>query len=226
MCDVVQFAKVNFRAQPIICAHTQSMKGIELLNRHKLDFNNPQKMLMLDVEAIKVASQLAAYYKGNLRIHCNVELTSIANIQWAYAMVENIHEGVVVELVERNERLLDYRHFNNLCRTVQWMRNMGGVVAMDDWTGTPIEKEMLKHLKPEIVKVNEHHLLRQITAEELSPGANIVIEKIETPQQAIEARITGATELQGYWCDVLKEHEVPPCLTPPGVMVRNMLKAA
>ena len=61
MCDVVQFAKVNFRAQPIICAHTQSMKGIELLNRHKLDFNNPQKMLMLDVEAIKVASQLEAY---------------------------------------------------------------------------------------------------------------------------------------------------------------------
>ena len=226
MSDVIQFAKTNFRAQPIICARTQEMKGIELLARHRLDFNNAQQMLQSDVEAIKVASQLAAFYKGNLRIHCNVEITSIANLQWGYAMVENIQEGVVVELVERNSGLVDQRNFNNLCRTVDWMRRMGGVVAMDDWTGTPIEMEMIKHIQPEIVKVNEHHLLRRISTERLIKGANIVVEKIETQQQARDAQIKGATELQGYWCDVLKEHEVPPGLTPPGVMVRNLAKAA
>ena len=222
MKEIVKYARTNFSVQPIICAQTQNMKGIELLSRSRLDFGNHLKMLQLDVEAIKTASMLAAFYKGNLRIHCNVELSSIANVQWAYAMAGYIHDGVVVELVERNEGLMNPRRFDSLCRTVDWVRHMGGVVAMDDWTGTPIEMEMIKHIRPEIIKVNEPHLLQKITTETLVPGAEIVVEKIETFQQAREAQKTGATELQGYWCDVLKEHEVPPGLTPPGVVARDL----
>lgn len=222
MKEIVKYARANFSAQPIICSKTQNMKGIELLSRRRLDFSNPLTMLKLDVEAIKTASLLAAFYKGNIRIHCNVELSSIEHLQWGYTMAGYIHDGVVVELVERNEGLMNARRFDSLCRTVEWVRRMGGAVAMDDWTGTPIEMEMIKHIKPEIVKVNEHDLLQQITSATLAPGAEIVVEKIETSQQALEAQKIGATELQGYWCDVLKEHEVPPGLTPPGVVARDL----
>ena len=225
MTDAIQIAKRNFRAQPIICARTKAVKGLELLSRNRLDFSDQQSMLMADVEAIKAAWVVANHYKGSMRVHCNVEMSSMASLLWTDTMVEYMCPGVVVELVERNDSLTCCRSFSRMCHTVQWLRRMGGVVAMDDWTGTPIEMNMLSELSPEIIKVNEPRYLSQVTACGLGPETHIVVERIETQQQAYEAARIGATELQGYWCDVLVENEFPAEFTPPGVMARDMALA-
>ncbi|MGP3505463.1 EAL domain protein [Paracidovorax citrulli] len=225
MTDAIQLAKRNFRAQPILCARTKVITGLELLNRNRLDFGDAESMLAADVEAIKAAWQVANHFKGKLRVHCNVEMSSVATSLWTDTMAEYMCPGVVVELVERNDALSCYRSFTRMCQTVKWLRRLGGVIAMDDWTGTPIEIEMVKGLSPEIIKVNEPESLARIITRGFRPGTHVVVERIETPQQAREAERGGATELQGYWCDVLVESEFPAEFTPPGVTARNTAMA-
>lgn len=138
MTDALHMAQCRFRAQPILCARTKAVKGLELLSRRRLDFNDPQGMLMADVEAIKAAWSVANHYRGSMRVHCNVEISSMGSLLWTDTMVEYMCPGVVVELVERNDSLTCSRSFSRICQTVQWIRRMGGVMAMDDWTGKAI----------------------------------------------------------------------------------------
>lgn len=164
-----------------------------------------------------MASMLVQHFKGKLRVHCNAEFTSLADPSWMDAMAGHICTGVVVELVERNESLACGRQFRNLTHTVGWLRNLGGVIALDDASGSAIEAHMIGHLQPEIVKVNNARDIRKVRALHLREDTVLIVERIETQAAASEARMFGATELQGYWCDVLKQSEVPHELTPPGI---------
>lgn len=215
----IDIAKTNFRAQPIVCGTTLRLVGLELLCRHQLDFNDREVMLGVDVEAIQMASMLSHHYKHELRIHCNAEPTSIQDPRWVDAMAGHICDNVVVEIVERNDLLETKSILRNLGHTVSWIRRLGGLIALDDVSGSCLESRLIDCLQPEILKAYDSDGLKFLQG--LRAGAAIVMERIESSQDAIDAVNGGATELQGYWCDVLLKHHVPVELTPPGVTARN-----
>ena len=134
-------------------------------------------------------------------------------------MAGHICDNVVVEIVERNDLLETKSILRNLGHTVSWIRRLGGLIALDDVSGSCLESRLIDCLQPEILKAYDSDGLKFLQG--LRAGAAIVMERIESSQDAIDAVNGGATELQGYWCDVLLEHHVLVELTPPGVTARN-----
>lgn len=215
-CPVGLVAK-QFRAQPITDPKTMEVVGLELLHRSPLNFFDRDSMLAVDVCALENASILARHYRDRLRIHCNVELTSILNTHWWDAMAGVMWPSIVVEIVERNYLLGMGNAMHRTGIVVDGIRRRGGAIALDDVTGTEIELMAIGALRPEIIKIERMDFIapiRQIT------NARLVAERIETEDDAHQAVCLGADELQGYWCDVMAEHEVHESLTPPGVTAK------
>lgn len=188
--------------------------GLELLRRGAINFHDSEEMLRIDVDALENASILARHFRDELRIHCNVELTSIMETRWWQAMVGVMWPSIVVEIVERNDMLASEPVMRRTKIIADAIRNRGGALALDDVTGTDIELLAIKELRPEILKVESAEFiapLRQVT------DIKLVVERIETEREARNAALLGANELQGYWCDVQTSEVVHRALTPPGL---------
>ena len=210
----------NYRAQPMLAYDTHSIVGYEVLYRHRIDFNNKSLMLQVDIGAVKAARALCRYFKNTKRIHFNAELASMLSGDWIVEMTKYMSSNMVVEIVERNEPLshpLNLALVDGLCSGI---RQLGGAIALDDVSGTDLEKFLIDVLKPEILKANNPQSLEFISS--TRSDAIVIAEHIESPCIANDAVLLGASELQGYWCDVLKENEVPRVLTLPGVMARDL----
>ncbi|CAN7642655.1 EAL domain protein [Acidovorax sp. LjRoot129] len=203
----------------MLACGSHRIEGFELLFRHRIDFSDKAKMLEVDIAAVKAARALCKFYNMNMRVHCNVELSSMLNIDWVVAMAENVCRGMVIEIVERNEALKHPRTLDQIQGICAGIRGLGGAVALDDVEGTDLEASLIEVLRPEVLKANSVSGLDFITS--FGTKSIVVAEQIESPDLAHQAAKCGATELQGYWCDVLKEDEVHPALTPPGVTARN-----
>ncbi|MBV7542097.1 EAL domain-containing protein [Acidovorax sp. sic0104] len=205
----------HFRAQPIVKAHSDHrFVGLELLHRSTLQYQDPQAMLDVDIRAVENAAILAREYGYQKRIHCNVEISSLVHTKWIDAMAGSMCPGVVVELVERNHLLNDDRVLHKVHLMVDAIRKFGGIIALDDVTGTPIEMDAIKTMRPEIIKVEREGRIDRLKAHTKS---TLVVERIESLIQASQAKELGVDELQGYWCDVRAASEIPAALTPPGI---------
>ena len=212
-------ALANFRVQPMLACESHEILGFELLYRHRVDFTNRRQMLEVDIAALKAARFLCTAYKSKLRVHCNVEASSMLNLDWVVAMAEHMVLGMVIEIVERNELIRHHWGFQRIKNLCEGIRGLGGEIALDDVAGTDLEERMIEVFRPRVLKANDRSGLDFISS--LGTGAIVVAEHIESSEIATQAVKLGASELQGYWCDVLKEHEVPRILTPPGVAARN-----
>lgn len=208
----------DYRVQPMLASDTHQTRGLEVLSRHRLDLDNPYAMLAVDIGALKAARFLLDVYRHRLRIHCNVEISSMLNLDWIVTMAEHVSQGMVIELVERNDLLLrefDFQKIKNICSAI---RQLGGEIALDDVSGSAIEERMISVFKPRVLKANNKSGLDFINS---MPNTSIVVaEHIESLEVAHQAVQSGACELQGYWCDVLKEQEVPRSIMAPGVVAR------
>lgn len=212
-------ALANFRVQPMLACGSHEIVGYELLFRNRIDFSDKQQMLEVDIAALKAARFLCMAYKSKKRVHCNVEISSMLNLDWVVAMAEHVAPGMVIEIVERNELVRNHWGFQQLKSLCRGIRDLGGEIALDDVSGTVLEEKMIEVFRPSVLKANDRRGLDFIAS--LGTGAIVVAEHIESFEIASQAVVLGASELQGYWCDVLKEHEVPAILTPPGVTARN-----
>ena len=126
----------DYRVQPMLASDTHWMRGLEVLYRRPLDLENPYAMLAVDIGAIKAARFLSDAYRHRLRIHCNVEISSMLNLDWIVAMAEHVSQGMVIELVERNDLMLrefEFQKINNICSAI---RRLGGDIALDDVSGS------------------------------------------------------------------------------------------
>lgn len=208
----------DYRVQPMLASDTHRMRGLEVLYRRRLDLENPYAMLAVDIGAIKAARFLSDAYRHRLRIHCNVEISSMLNLDWIVAMAEHVSQGMVIEMVERNDLMLrevEFRKIKTICSAI---RRLGGDIALDDVSGSAIEERMISVFKPRVLKANNQSGLDFINS--MATDSIVVAEHIESPEIAHQAVLLGACELQGYWCDVLKEHEVPRSIMAPGVAAR------
>jgi len=215
LCPIGLVAR-QFRAQPIVCATTMKVTGLELLRRGAFNCHDPEEMLRIDVDALENASILARHFRDEFRIHCNVELTSIMAKRWWQTMLGVMWPSIVVEIVERNNLLACEPVMHRTKIIAEAIRNRGGALALDDVTGTDIELRAIKELRPEILKVESAEFiapLRQVTGTDIK----LVVERIENEHEARNAVLLGADELQGYWCDVQTSEAVHYALTPPGL---------
>lgn len=218
-----QIVSTHFRAQPLIDAGAlHEVRALELLHRGLLPYEDPDAMLEVDIRALESAALLARECGCDWRIHCNVEISSLLNSRWMDAMLGHMCPGVVVEIVERNGLLADDRALHKVALTVDGIRRFGGSIALDDVTGTPIEWEAIVAMQPEIIKVESTVRIDRLKGRSSS---TLVIERIETEDQARDAKEQGFDELQGYWCDVRAGAAVPIVLTPPGIAFFAELEA-
>lgn len=219
LCPISLVAK-RFRAQPIVCAKTMKVTGLELLRRGAINLDDAEEMLAVDIDAMENASILGRHFRDEFRIHCNVELSSIMSRSWWLAMAGVMWPSIVVEIVERNHMLArgDVMHRTKII--AECIRNHGGMIALDDFTGTDIEMRAIKELRPEILKVESTGCIADIRR--MSDG-KVIVERIEAEHEARSAALLGVNELQGYWCDVQTSHLVHHALTPPGATAQATL---
>ena len=206
-----------FRAQPIVDASLLGVVGLELLFRARLNFNDRRAMLQADIEAIQAASLMAACgaYKY---VHCNVEILSLIDPEWIEAMAMNIKPGVVIEVVERNGLMMKASFMGHVKNVIDLARSYGGAVAMDDVVFNDHNIFIMENLQPDIIKVENIGYIRDIR---VFSSAKIVVERVETREMARHAKLAGAECLQGYYCDIEVENDIPARLTPPGVVARQ-----
>lgn len=189
-----------FRCQPILDAVTQEVVALEVLNAARLAFDDKTEMIEADIAALECAVEVAA--KTRLRVHCNMEYSTLVRAPWS--IYEKLKPGIVIELVERHEIFSGSEHrsiFPWLAEAAAGIRAKGVMIAMDDVTPTTLERELIKALRPEIIKVENRDALAEICR--IVNGIPIIAERIETAKHAELARALGAKEIQGYWCDRL-----------------------
>ncbi|WP_310676515.1 hypothetical protein [Burkholderia multivorans] len=105
----------------------------------------------------------------------------------------------MIELVERHEIFEKSEVHTWIAEAAAKIRSRGGAIAMDDVTPTTLERELIKTLRPEIIKVENRDALAEIR--NAVNGTLIIAERIETGHHAELARKLGAREIQGFWCD-------------------------
>lgn len=215
----LEVIKKKFKAQPIICSKTRDVVAAEILYKYNTSLLDNDAFLEIDRSAIEASAMLLDYYRWikrkPIRVHCNVELSSFTNPSWMEVMVVHVTQGVVVEIVERHDHINDKIQFEKMVCVADWVRALGGQIALDDVSGTKMDEAIIKAVRPEMVKVCNKEALE--FARNLSKKPKFIAEMIETEEHAHRATALGVHELQGYWCDVIKEHEFPSELTPPGV---------
>lgn len=217
----VKIAK-NFRAQAIVDAHGMRIRGVELLSRKRLHFSDTEAMLRTDIDAINAASILV---RSNAyeTVHINAEPTSMIRAEWMEAMAFGAQEGLVIEVVERNSILMSQLIMSQMENVVDLVRHCGGKIAIDDAMFTEQTIYIVEKLRPEIIKIERPEYIGPFRA---FSDATLVLERVETLQQADIARSAGVDRLQGYYCDIEFEMAIPADLTPPGVVARSQAQTS
>lgn len=196
-----------FRHQFIVNARTMSVTGAEILagNPSSLRFDDAAFMLHHDLAAIRYAGEFAK--RTGLRSHCNVEPSTLA--LGLNRVVKAIQPGIVIELVER------YGHSNGplqpweLADAVRVLKRAGAVIAMDDVTPTDLELELIRRIRPDIIKVENRDALSRVS--KVTATRHLIAERVEMEWHANLARLMGVTELQGFWCDeYLRSQDAQP----------------
>lgn len=184
----------TFKTEPILSVRSLELIAVEVLSVSKAPTHDAGQMAALDLAAIRFGSRLAD--TGLHRVHCNVEISTI--LSDSKEIVRHIKPGIVVEIVERHDRIQSRHVLDALQKFSVRIRSAGGMVALDDVTPTPLERILIRLLSPDILKADNRTALSAISA--LAPGAITVAERIETGRQASLAASLGADEIQGYWC--------------------------
>lgn len=185
----------RYRAQPILDASTLEVKALEVLSAGPLNFGDAASMVEVDVAGLEYAAGLIE--RTGFRVHCNLEYSTLALAQ--RLIRERIRPGIVIELVERLEIFEKSETHSWIAEAAAKIRSRGGLIAMDDVTPTTLERELIKTLRPEIIKVENRDALAEIG--DAAKGTLIIAERIETGRHAELARKLGAREIQGFWCD-------------------------
>ncbi len=184
-----------YRTQPILDAETLKVKALEVLSAVPLAFDDEAEMIQVDVEGLEYAVGLVE--RTGLRVHCNLEYSTLVLAPWM--ICERVLPGIVIELVERHEIFEKCDIHSWIAETAAKIRGKGGLIAMDDVAPTTLERELIKTLRPEIIKVENRYALAEIR--NAVKGTPIIAERIETGRHAELAQKLGAMEIQGFWCD-------------------------
>ena len=185
----------QFRAQAIVDAYGKRIRGVELLARKWLQFNQIESMLRADIDAVNAASILLRT-NAYETVHVNAEPTSMIRSEWMEAMAFGAKEGLVIEVVQHRAGAFNLRGLLQH-RFLQALHE--GLIALDDATFTNQTILIVEKLRPEIIKVERPEYIGSFKA---FSDATFVVERVETLQQADMARSAGADCLQGYLCDI------------------------
>jgi hypothetical protein len=103
------------------------------------------------------------------------------------------------------------------CASWRYLCGYGSETCKNGFNG---ERELIKTLRPEIIKVENRDALTEIR--NAVNGTPIIAERIETARHAELARKLGAMEIQGFWCDrqapANAGHRMPANVYPSGLV--------
>lgn len=210
---MIECISSKFRAQPIVHNTSMEVKGVEILCRDMSGLEEKDVMLAIDCSAIQAAANLSPYLRTGTEVHCNVEISSLLSKKWLNVASSNFSKYTVIEIVERNEDLLSNKVWNEFKEVVSQLKLLGYTFAVDDCTGNTIEERIFEFVEPKYIKIIDQDLISWAKSFGTS---KIIVEHIETREQANNAMLSGAFGLQGYWCDLAFHTSIPRQLTPPG----------
>lgn len=197
------------RTQPILDAASLKVVALEVLSRGPLPFDDEAAMIEVDCAALQYAATLREL--SGLRVHCNVEYATL--VLAPDLINERIKPGIVIELVERHAIFQQPDIYKWIAEGVTQIRRRGGLIAMDDVTSTTLERELIKSLRPDLIKVENRDALVEVCR--LVKRIPVIAERIETGRHAELARELGAAQIQGYWCDLIAGHLLGQLALPP-----------
>lgn len=194
----------QFRKQVILCARSMHVTAVEILAAlpASLRFDDPEFMLKHDLAAIRYAGEFSK--QTGLRAHCNVEPSTL--VLGGRHIAKIIRPGVVIELVERYDQIGDSMNARSVERAVEVFRKAGAIIAMDDVTPTDLERELIRRIRPDIIKVENRDALAEVS--KFAYTRHLIAERVETEWHAQLARLMGVIELQGYWCDAYRRKAI------------------
>jgi EAL domain-containing protein (putative c-di-GMP-specific phosphodiesterase class I) len=202
----------SFRSQFIFSASGMEIIGIEVLaaNPSRLRLDDPVAMLEHDLAALRHGGELAR--RTGLRVQCNVEPSSV--VTGLGRVLKAVSAGIVIELVERYT-FDDQRVFDSLVDGARRLRKAGALLALDDVTPNPMEIELIRAIRPDIIKVENRAALSSVL--KVATTRHLIAERVETKAHAELACAMGVRELQGFWCD--RQYQPIPEALPTAIAV-------
>jgi c-di-GMP-related signal transduction protein len=193
---------LKYRTQPILNANTLEVTALEILakNPKQLNYLDAKAMALHDLQSIDYALEI---YEENLKMHVNIEWGTI--LLAGEEMTKRIIPGIIIELVERYDALLETskKQQYTILKVIEAIRKRGGWIAMDDIDPSEITGALIMEICPEIIKVDNRDALSSLRS--THNVTKFIAERIESEDQAELARLLGADEIQGFWCDSICE---------------------
>jgi EAL domain-containing protein (putative c-di-GMP-specific phosphodiesterase class I) len=210
--------------QPVVFADTGKILGYEALIRPQLgaraispdtlfemaDATNTVKYVdMLCLEATAAIFRDGDPCLDNLRLSLNVRTVTLADTEWFNAFLDRLplaRTNVVVEVSEKDPLPSNFETWADLRRPYS-----GVLWALDDWGSGQNDIARLIELTPEWVKIDRswllaassqpiaRELLQQFTGWAETAGMHVVLEGVETAEDAALCTAMGIRTGQGYY---------------------------
>ncbi len=225
LADVLRGDQLHSVFQPIVCLDRLAPVGLEALVRGPVDtdWHRPDHLFAaaraeglvaeLDWASRRTAmlQVLAADLRGPTTLFLNAEPEGLGSapfpgfLEAAQRLAANGVQ-VVLELTERSLT----RDPAQLLRTVQWVRELGWRVALDDVGAERASLALMPLLDPDVIKLDLRlvqarttrdvaEIVNAVLAQSERTGAAILAEGIETEQHLELARSMGARLGQGWY---------------------------
>lgn len=211
-------SRIVLALQPIVRADKQSTYGYEILSRvltpegvrGPLEYAQHHGWAHCDME---VGQLLKCWMEGRLRAYnrplfLNLSAPTMASDDhfqaWAECLkllVREKPEGIVIEMSEEvTDADLD-RRWDQVCA-------LGARIAMDDLGASESTRERAERFAWDLCKIEMpselFRLHQDACLQHLKPGAEFIVECIETDSEAIESHVTREARMAyGQLCDLL-----------------------
>jgi EAL domain-containing protein (putative c-di-GMP-specific phosphodiesterase class I) len=221
--SIVDSANVRVLYQPVVDVATGDVVGYEALARgpERSPLARPDHLFeaaraagrLAELDWLCRAGALRAALESGLRppltLFLNVEPTALNkpvpgafHDRWVGATSQL---RVVIEITERALT----EHLAEVMWSIEWARELGWGVALDDVGADPRSLAMLQFLRPDVIKVDlgllggrgdgeAAEVVHAVAAEAERTGALVLAERVERDGHLVRARALGASLAQGW----------------------------
>lgn len=203
--------------QPIFSLRTGRVVGLEALTRFASASVSPAAAFRdahaagrgvdLELATLRCALATAAQLPSDVALWVNVSPTAVIDPRVVELLARPRTTRLVVEVTEQSS----LAGYTRLSGQLEWLRDLGLGVAIDDVGGGRTSYRHLRWLRPDHVKVDQsvtatldaprpqRSLARALARVARNRGATLVVEGVETPAQLAVWQRLGANLAQGFF---------------------------
>lgn len=195
--------------QPIVNIKTLQVEYYEALIRHKY-FSDIQKFVLLaeenqficDVDLFVLEHCLSLVSKQNslsIAINISMRTLEIFGFRIAQRLLNYTHSNLIIIEITESRDFYDSEKVSNF---VQLIKQTNARISIDDFADGFSDKQRVITFKPHILKISiqkPSDVIQEAVNLANELGAALVFERIESQDELVTSRRTGASHGQGYF---------------------------